>query len=36
MTASRLWKELSDEEKTPYNDRAIEVTFIKTMFGEKL
>jgi hypothetical protein len=26
---SRLWKELSDEEKASYNEEATEVTFIK-------
>jgi hypothetical protein len=28
--------ELSEEEKTEYNEEATQVTFIKTMFGEKL
>jgi hypothetical protein len=34
---SRLWKELSDEDKTSYNDKATQVIFIKTMLiREKL
>jgi hypothetical protein len=32
---SRLWKELSDEEKTKYNDKATQVKFIKTMLIEE-
>jgi hypothetical protein len=26
---SRLWKELSDKERTSYNNKATQVTFIK-------
>jgi hypothetical protein len=32
MTASRLWKGLSDDKKSKYNKKATEVIFIKTMF----
>jgi hypothetical protein len=31
-----LWKELPENEKTPYKVKATQVTFIETMFGEKL
>jgi hypothetical protein len=32
---ARNWRELSDGEKTSYKDKVTQVTFIKTMFGEK-
>jgi hypothetical protein len=32
---AKRWKELSDDKKTSHHNEALEVTFIKTMFGEK-